>query len=107
MRKHKFLSTSLLLGTSIMVLHGSKNYENAPYETVRENDKIIQKLNRLEYIPFERSSRLNDENQFEHIRRDIANHNRKVNLKMANEYKNYRTYSLDNIQKTSRKIYLD
>jgi hypothetical protein len=98
----------LLNGTSIMVVHGSPKYNEAPYEVAKgrtyDNEEWNQTLNRLAYIPFRRSEREKGESASTHISRDLKAHYTKVNElyeKFNKESIGYGVYTLDNTTKTS------
>jgi len=110
MRKHKFIATTIFLGTSIVPVHGSEKNKDVQYEVVKaknyKGEEISQTLNRLEYVEFTRTKRLENEAKEEHLRRDVLrfNHNLITALK---KYENNNVYTLDRTIKSSRKVYLN
>lgn len=87
-----------LIGTAIMVRHGSPNAEKAPYEIYKG-----QRLNRLCFIPFMFKSNPNKGREYNSDEYWFAliNHNHDVAKVMDKKFKKFETYALPKYQKTS------
>ncbi len=87
-----------LIGTSIMVVNGSPNFSNAPFEI--HNGK---KLNRLCFIPFLFQSKPNA-GRIENNKRyneALANHLKDVEKVQQKKYADFDTYTLPKVLNTS------
>ncbi len=107
-RKKKFFVKSIeyFEGTSILVRHGSPNFEEAPLEVIKTTNWANQQkditLNRLMFIPFYRSEKKHKLTYSD----DRKEHEELVKQELLNIDGKFETYTLPKIVKTSRTIQL-